>query len=350
MSCCINIDLGRLSNNLLLLKNGAKDKLVCAVVKADAYGHGAKKVSKTIENKVDYFAVANALEGVELRKVGINKPILVLSADDNDSLICVKFDLTIGVGTLLQALKLKNLFIKENKSCPIHIQIDTGMHRLGFSNTCDVKRVIELFDKNIVTGVYSHIYSQKSYSAQIERFKEFEQLVKSYNSHAISHLSSTFYASNSYGDMIRAGLCLYGYPREKFLPVMSFESVVLNVIDLDSFDNCGYEGLFINGKKPQKIAIIQGGYADGISRDRRTRTGVLFKGELLPIIAVCMDSVTVLASNVDISRGDIVKFVGESDSFEYYFDEIARQVGTIEYELMTSIGKRVRRNYIDIKN
>lgn len=347
MSLSAYIDLSRLSNNLELLKNGAKDKMICAVVKANAYGHGAVKVCKRIENGVDYFAVASEEEGSVLRLNGITKPILVLCPSDENISLCVKRDLTIGVGSTYQAREVRNVFDKLGGSCPIHIQIDSGMNRFGFSNVLDVKKALSIFDGLCVNGVYSHVYSSDSYFNQIDRFKSFEYYVKERFCGVISHISSSFYADKPYGDMIRTGLSLYGYPKDKFQPVMSISSEVLAVKKVCSGQICGYDGIFVCDGIEHKIAIIKGGYADGISRNMRKLSGVLHNGRILPIIAVCMDSVCVLADNTNLTRGDKVVFVGESNSVKYYFDDIAKQIGAIPYELMTNISSRVRREYID---
>lgn len=350
MSFSIEVDLNAFLYNVKVAKNDAKDKKICAVVKADAYGHGAKYVCRAIENQVDYFAVATASEGKNLRKYGIKKSILVLAPTDSDVCACIDYGLTLGVGSIEQVKRAVRVFNRKNKSCPIHIQIDSGMHRFGFCSVVELENAMKLLKDYTVNGVYSHVYSVESYQKQISRFIPFEQVVKTKFRDAISHISSTMYIGNSYGDMVRLGIGLYGYPREKFQPAMQICSEVLDVKQLPPLSTCGYDGIFLSGKTVQKIAIVKGGYADGILRNRRGLSGVLFDGEILPIIAVCMDSVIVKADNFDISRGDKVYFVGKSGELEYYFDEIARQVGTIPYELMTNLSKRARRKYVDIKS
>ena len=134
MSFSIEIDLNAILNNVKVAKNDAKDKKICAVVKANAYGHGAKRVCRAIYDEVDYFAVATAREGALLKKQGVNKPILVLFPTDSDTNICINYGLTIGVGSIEQVKKVVKLFDRYQKSCPLHIQIDSGMHRFGFSS------------------------------------------------------------------------------------------------------------------------------------------------------------------------------------------------------------------------
>ena len=350
MSFSIEIDLNAILNNVKVAKNDAKDKKICAVVKANAYGHGAKRVCRAIYDEVDYFAVATAREGALLKKQGVNKPILVLFPTDSDTNICINYGLAIGVGSIEQVKKVVKLFDRYQKSCPVHIQIDSGMHRFGFSSIDTVSKAMSLLKDCPVCGVYSHVYSMQSYNAQIDKFIPFERKVKSIFPSAISHLSSTSYIDKPYGDMVRLGLGLYGYPRQKFAPAMQISSEVLAVKELCPHEVCGYDGIYFSGNETQMIATIKGGYADGIHRRFRGRVGVLFKGEILPIIAVCMDSVIVKVGSQKICRGDKVYFVGKSDSTEYYFDDIARNIDTIPYEIMTNLSQRARRRYFGIKN
>lgn len=350
MSISIDVDVRRVLYNLELLRNDAKDKLICAVVKADAYGHGASEITKNLDPYVDYFAVATPDEGEELRSCGIVKPILILSFLESDAELCVKNNLTVGITDESQLDSIEAISNSLSIPASVHIQVDSGMHRFGVRS---VEQLVGLLDKvrgNVtVTGVYSHIYSTQSYLAQVAFFKKYEEIVKERFPLALSHISSSAYAQGGkcYGDMIRPGLSLYGYPREKFLPAMRIRSKVLNVLDLEQNSPSGYDGIFRSGTNGTRLAIIEGGYADGVLRSRRGVGSVLYKGELLRIVAVCMDSVAVDARNVDICRGDEVLFVGECCDVKYYFDDIAKETGTIPYELMTNTGKRARRYYVD---
>ncbi len=349
MSISIEVDLGCIRDNLGQLKIDAKDKFVCPVLKADAYGHGAVEVAKCIEDISDYFAVATAYEGVTLRRSGIKIPILVLSCSDEDNRACIGNDLTVGVGSLEQAFNLDRSCSKGEKA-KVHLQIDTGMQRLGFSDSSAIDEfLLSSFDRLDVLGVYTHIYSGLSRDKQIELFLPFEQKVKDKYACAISHTSSSSYSQDAYGDMIRPGLALYGYPRDRFKPAMNISSKVLEVKRIKGYTTCGYDGVYRCGKTGERIATVSGGYADGILRRYRGVTGVLFEGEILPIISVCMDSVSVLARDTAIRRGDTVYFIGKSENVEQYFDDVAKEVGTIPYEIMTNVSKRARRIYVDHK-
>lgn len=353
MSIRIYVDTRRILNNLELLREDAKEKLLCAVVKADAYGHGIIRVSKEVEPYVDYFAVAVPIEGKLLRSSGIKKPILVLSFLESDAELCVENDLTVGVTDEVQIKSLIAVSSKIQKVASVHVQVDSGMHRFGIKSTDKLVEMLDFAENKIfVTGIYSHVYSRDSYDTQISRFISFESILKERYPHAISHISSSAYIQNNigYGDMVRPGLALYGYPKGRYLPAMQIESEVLNVVDVEGNDVSGYDGIFKAGKSGSRLAIIEGGYADGILRNRRGTTSVLYRGQLLRIVSVCMDSVSVIADGIDIHRGDKVYFVGESNGVEYYFDDIAKEVGTIPYELMTNTSKRARRDYVDFKS
>ncbi len=351
MPISICVDTGRILSNLKLLRNDAKDKKICAVVKANAYGHGAIEVAETIEKHTDYFGVFNVEEGINLRKAGINKPILAFSFLESDAELCIKHSITAGISSIEQAEALTVISRKLSCDAYVHIQVDSGMGRFGVQDERSLVNLLNACNDLSVTGVYSHLYSRESYLSQIERFKTFENIVKGYYPSVISHISSSSAISEGdiYGDMIRPGLALYGYPRNKYLPAMKITGRVLNVSKIKPNETSGYDGIFRADKEGAEIAVVEGGYADGILRNRRGLSFVLYKGSFLPIVAVCMDSVFVFTKGVNIKRGDKVYFVGESEGIEYYFDDIARSVGTIPYELMTNTGKRARINYVDFK-
>ncbi len=351
MSISVNVDLGRILTNLKLVKVDAKDKLICSVVKANAYGHGSIEVAKALESESDYFAVANVEEGILLRQSGITKPILSFTCPFEGLESCINYDITVGISTPEQAIALLDVSQKLSKLVRVHVQIDSGMGRFGVRSTDELNKLLSIVNGLEIAGVYSHLYSQDSFSLQVERFKFFENIVKEKYPRAISHICATSAISSGkiYGDMVRPGIALYGYPSSKYLPSMTISSKVLALKKLEPNVCSGYEGIFKSGKNGATIAIIEGGYADGIFRNRRGVCSVLHNGEFLPIVSVCMDSVSVIASSTT-RVGDEVLLVGESEGVRYYFDDIAKQVGTIPYELMLNTGKRARINYFDFKN
>ena len=169
MSICVDVNLGRILTNLNIVRFDAKDKLICSVVKANAYGHGIVEVANSIETASDYFAVATVEEGVLLRKSGIKKPILSFCFTCESLLDCINYDITIGVCTLEQVSYLVDL----PKKPSIHIQIDTGMGRFGLNNEKELSLLLDKLDGISVTGVYSHLYSKESFYFQLERLKTY---------------------------------------------------------------------------------------------------------------------------------------------------------------------------------
>ena len=344
MGLDIRTDRERLLRNLKTLKEKAKNKLICAVVKANAYGHGANIVSSIVQNEVDYFAVATPCEGVELRKNGIKKPILLLSFKTEDADICVENDLTVSVFTMSQIMALEHSAKVYNKTPCAHLKIDTGMNRFGVKTLREAKQILATTKNVLVNGVYTHFYSAESIDKQTEKFLDFEKLVKEYNSLAISHLSATTAVLSGavYGDMVRLGIGLYGYPSSNLCPVMQVKSRILAIKELSKGEISGYNGVYSPNRKT-KIAIVDGGYADGVSRSFLGNVSVLCKGKMYKIVAVCMDSFIIEINDSNLSVGDEVLLIGESEGKSIDAECIAEAVNTIPYEIITSFGNLARR-------
>lgn len=344
MGLDIRTDRERLLRNLNTLKEKAKGKLICAVVKANAYGHGANNVSSVLQNEVDYFAVATAYEGAELRKCGIKKPILLLSFKNEDADICVENDLTVSVFSLTQISALDGSARKYNKTPRVHLKIDTGMNRFGVKTLFCAEEILANAKNLLIDGVYTHFYSANSIKKQTEKFIDFEKLVKEYNCCAISHLSATTAVLSGaiYGDMVRLGIGLYGYSYSKLFPVMQVKSRVLAIKKLSIGESSGYDGIYSPNRK-SIIAIIDGGYADGIFRSFIGKVSVLCKGKVYRIVAVCMDSFVIEVDDTNLSVGDEVVIIGESKGKHTDADYIAKAINTIPYEILTSFGNLKRR-------
>ncbi len=346
MGLRININEGKILRNLKILKEKAKGKRICAVVKANAYGHGANCVSKLLEKEVDYFAVATANEGVALRKNGIKNSILLLQYRPTDAKDCVAYDITPGISTVQDVKSLLYQSGKFSKETCVHLQIDSGMNRFGVKNTQELDEIFSILYPARVTGVYSHIFSENSIHKQIERFKFYERTVKSIYPDAVSHISATSSLSRGvvYGDMLRLGLCLYGYGMNGLSPVMTVSSKVLKIKKLAAGETAGYNGEFLAKSDDIKIAIVDGGYADGIFKRLSGKCKVLHKDKLFPIVAVCMDSFMIdVTGSDDVSEGDLVTIIGEGTVCKRYADVIAKEIGTIPYEIIATIGNLARR-------
>ena len=343
MGLSISIDEDCLHHNISVIRDRCKDKKFCAVVKANAYGHGVKQVARAIHDKVDYFAVATVGEGVFLRKIGIDIPILVLCFSQIDAYLGVDYELELGVSRIDQVRSLNRVKHTLQKTPKAHVQVNTGMNRFG-KNPEDISSLLECVDKVEICGVYSHIYSVQSIECQIARFMRAEQEVKDNFSHAISHISATdaVVSGVCYGDMVRVGIGMYGYPTTHFKPVMRVSARVLSLRLLQKEDTAGYNGVFTARRDNTLIGIIDGGYADGVFRHYLGKICVLYRDKTFPIVGVCMDTVIVDFSGSEVSIGDIVHYIGSVDNACQYADDLALCAGTIPYEILTGFGNLVR--------
>ena len=322
----IRLDIDRLRANIKHFSKGYS--LRCLVVKANAYGHGYQ-IAKYVEDEVDYFAVATSREGVVLRDIGVQRPILVLSYQSRDCDMVVDRHLTPIVYSHSHLDGLP-------KGSPVHIKLDTGMHRYGL-NTSELSRYVDECIRRglVVEGICSHIYSDSSAKWQSDLFFDACRGVQDRCGNVIKHIAST-HSSWVGGDMLRLGIGAYTQS-----PVMSVGMEILNVVRVDKGHVAGYDGVF-EAKRDSLIAIASGGYADGVRRIEIGRGWVSYKGRRLDIVGVCMDCILIDATDTDILVGEEVCYLGDVK-----IDEIASRQGTIPYEILTSFGARVTRRYYE---
>ena len=370
--CWAEIDLDVLKNNLDVIKNhvGNKTKLI-AVVKADAYGHGAVAISEFCEEYgVDCFAVACESEGIELRKAGIKKPILLLSYVSSQSIPdIVKYDLTTTVYDYEYADKLNEYLVSQNKSAKVHIKLDTGMSRLGF-NTDDIDMAAEEIEKiyklsNIkIEGIYTHYADSDNIDTQFcnEQFERYtkviDRLCKMGINIPIKHTCNSagvMAHKEKYLDAVRCGIMLYGYYPEDFLkesmpglkPVLSWKARLsqIKVVNEDITVSYGRVGSL---KKGSKTGVVSVGYADGYSRGLSDSFYVLINGKKAPVIGrVCMDQLIVDLSHIEgVKKEDVVTLIGEENNEKISADDMAKKLDTISYEVLCNVSKRVERVYI----
>ena len=372
------INLANLTYNLKTLQKHLlhQPSSLMGIVKADAYGHGAIPVAKTLfNNGVKSFGVAICEEGIELRQGGIHAPILVMGFTPDQLLTEVVYhDLTQTVFHKDGATALASCAARVNKRAAIHIKIDTGMSRLGFlpslesiETICNIAAIPHLE----VTGIYTHLATSDAINndfmfEQLERFKwvtnEIEKRgvtipVKHIaNSGAFSHMTATKTDSykDFYQDHVRLGIMMYGYPPSlemastcaplNLKPVMRLISRVSMVKNLPANVGISYGHLY-KTKKESTIAVLPIGYADGYPRRLSNGGKVLINGKLAPIAgAICMDQCMVDVTGIDnISPGDPVIMMGEAGICA---DNLAEIVGTISYEILCGVGKRMPRVYV----
>lgn len=354
------IDLDAIAHNYRHAKSKTASQVIC-VIKADAYGHGAVKVARRLEEEgCSFFAVSSIEEALELRENGITSSILVLgyilpsriceAVENNISFACASYDFAKEVCGLEFS----------GKKARIHIKLNSGMNRTGFG-ICggfgeDFRQSLELISKNeniIVEGVFSHFAvaecDEEFSSLQADRVLEAVKLVKEYGIRPeIIHVCNSAGTENypeMHFDAIRLGIHLYGYESNDkgFLPAMDFFTRIVDIHTLHEGDGVSY-GLDYVAEKDTTIAVVGAGYADGVLRCLSGGKGCMLVGGVrCPIIGrVCMDMTMIDISGVpDAKVGDVVTIWGK----DLPCSEQAKNAGTISYELLCDIFPRVKRIY-----
>lgn len=363
------INLDNIANNVREVKKRVGENTkVLAVVKADAYGHGAVEVSKVaLYNGADWLGVATCEEGIQLRKHSIFVPVLLLGytpAARVDEVILN--GLTQTVFSYDMALDFSDAAVKLKKSVDVHIKIDTGMGRIGFlPNEENLRRICEISKlPNInITGIYTHFATadeeDKSFTInQYERFMYMaENTEKMLGRKIIKHTANSgaiIDLPEFKLDMVREGIILYGlYPSDKvlkninILPCMTIRSNVSYVKEMPEGASIGYGRTFFT-KRKSYIATIPVGYADGYARAMSNSAFVIINGKKAPVVGnVCMDQFMADVTDIgDVKTGDSVILMGEENGIKISADDIAKIQKTISYEVLCSVGKRVPRVYI----
>jgi alanine racemase len=361
------VDLGALAYNYRQLRQLIPPAVkVLAVVKADAYGHGAVPVSKKLEElNTDFLGVATVREGLELRNGGITKPILVLSGIYEEEVEeVIAYRLTPMIYRLGIAAALSAAATKRGRKIPVHIKVDTGMGRIGVlaeEAPVFVGRVRQL-ENLVIEGIASHFATANEEDAtfaaeQLERFSRTIEEVKRLdidppfchiaNSAALVNLPAAHFT------MVRPGIMLYGsYPslalkaRISLRHAMSWKSCIADLKKVPAGYPISYGRTFVT-QRPSCIAAIPVGYADGYNRLLSNRGEVLIRGRRAPVVGrVCMDWTMVDVTAIPgVEVGDEVVLMGSQSGEEITPEEIGEWIGTISYEVLCSIGKRVQRTY-----
>ncbi|WP_395063510.1 bifunctional UDP-N-acetylmuramoyl-tripeptide:D-alanyl-D-alanine ligase/alanine racemase [Flavobacterium sp.] len=365
----LEINLNAISHNLNFYKSKlnpdpslgelAKQTKLMVMVKAFGYGNGGFEVAKLLSHhKVDYLGVAFADEGISLKNAGIDLPIMVLNPENTSFSAIIQHQLEpeiYSIKGLTAFLKIAEQ--KKLKNFPIHIKLDTGMHRLGFEEENIDELIAKLKDNKTVAvkSILSHLATSDDIKfidftlSQIKLFEELSsKLMSELGINPIRHILNTSGISNfqqAQYDMVRLGIGLYGVSNDdeeqKALEnVGTLKSIVSQIRIIEAGESVGYGRRFI-AEKQTKIATIPIGYADGISRHWGNGVGyVVIKNKKAPIVgSVCMDMLMVDISDIDCKEGTEVIIFGENPTVTF----MAKQLGTIPYEIMTSISQRVKR-------
>lgn len=369
------ISLDAITHNFNEIKDkiGGKSK-ICCVIKADGYGHGAVLLSHIYEELgADFFAVSNIDEGIEIRNSGCKLPIVILGYTPvADVTRLSEYNISQAVFSLEYAKALSLECTKHNCSCKIHIKIDTGMSRIGFMcqqfprDDYSAKEIYQACNlPNLeLEGLFTHFcvsdeakegreFTQKQYKNFIYVKNELEKcgleikIAHCSNSGAIEDYSDT------YCDMVRAGIILYGlspsgklFGKLDLIPAMTLKTTVAYVKELKKGADISY-GRTFTAQHDMKIATVPIGYADGYIRQNAKDGYMLVNGKKAKIVGrICMDQTMLDVTDIeDVKTGDEVIVFGTGENGEPTADLIAKNTDTINYEVVCLVGKRVPRIY-----
>lgn len=363
------IDLTAIKSNFEALKGLlAPETKTMAVIKANAYGHGAVRVAKALENKSDYFAVADIEEAVELRESGIKNPIMILSYTSPCQYnTLISNNLIPTVYSLEDAKKLSEAACSLEKKAVIHIAVDTGMNRIGFSDckeSANIIRQISEFKNVEIEGIFTHFAcaddkDKTSALLQKKRFDDFIALLESKGINIpIKHCcnSAAIIDFDRHYDMVRIGISLYGlYPSDEVMknkinlkPAMEVVSHIVHIKEVEAGEGIGYGHTYVTAEK-RKIATVCIGYADGFSRAFSNKGYVLINGKKAPITGrVCMDLIMVDITGIDgVSVGDMAVIMGTSGELQITAEELGEMCGSFNYEIICTFMPRIVRVYYE---
>jgi alanine racemase len=356
----LEINLNAISHNLTFYKSKLDPKTkIMVMVKAFGYGNGGFEIAKLLEHhKVDYLGVAFADEGISLKNAGIRVPIMVLNPETTSFAAIIQHQLEPEIYSV-KGLKafLKIAEQKKLKHFPIHIKIDTGMHRLGFEghNLEDLIQILKGNETVQIKSVLSHMATSDDLNhdafskSQIALFEKLSTKIQTeLNIKPIRHILNTSGITNypeAQYDMVRLGIGLYGISNDEeeqkeLENVGTLKSVISQIRTIDKGESIGYGRRFI-ADRTTKVATIPIGYADGIRRSWGNGVGyVTINGKQAKIIgSICMDMLMVDVTDIDCKEGNTVIVFGENPTVPF----MAKQLNTIPYEILTSISQRVKR-------
>ena len=340
---------------------------VMAIIKADAYGHGAVPVAKALGSECPFFGVSSVAEAVELRRAGIDQPILLLGHTPMHCYeIVVQQNIRPAIFCMEDAEALSRVAVKLGKTAVFHFAVDTGMSRIGFQVTeeaADICGQIVKLPGLSVEGLFSHFATADETDltktrAQAARFAAFDKMLKDRGVHIpLRHLDNSAGIMNfgAHYEMTRAGIILYGlYPSgevDKALldlePAMSWHSRISHIKVLEPGRELSYGGTFVTDK-PTRVATVPAGYADGYRRSLSNRFYVLIHGKRAPILGrVCMDQFMVDVTHIpEATVGDGVVLMGTDGTERIAAEDIGAAANSFNYEQVCDLSRRVTRVYI----
>ena len=366
---CANISLDAIRDNIergrALLAPGTK---MMGVVKADAYGHGAVPVARAIEDLVDAYGVSMPEEGVELRKAGLSKPIIILGYTAPEvAELAIRYDITMAVFQSEIAERYNEIAKSLNKTAKVHIKLDTGMSRIGYlcreESLDDIEAIAKLSHVRI-DGMFTHFSKADELDKTFAKnqLKKYMEFVNALEARGITIPCK--HVCNSAGiidipegdlDMVRFGVTLYGmYPTDEVTrermpvtPAMEVKTHIAYIKTLPAGVGISYSGTYVT-EKETRVATLSVGYGDGYPRGLSNAGRVLIHGKTAKILGrVCMDQCMVDVTDIpEAKQGDIVTLLGKDGDDFISAEEIGATVGnSFHYEVVCDISKRVPRVY-----
>ena len=333
-------------DNILLFKQSFPLTKVCAIVKANAYGHGIKNVVNSIKDLVDYFGVADFFEAQKVRNLSA-KPVLILApVMDEQMEWCIKNCVSLSVSSVEYLKKIEKTAKRLHLSALVHLAVNSGMNRLGFSKKEKFEKTVEyLQGSNHLTlqGVYTHFHNSTdrvSTEIQYQKFCNIIACVKNKNIIIHASASNACLLDKKYAfDMVRLGLLMYGYcemPVKNLKPVMKITATILNIVPVKKGEYVGY-GKNYMASQNMCVACVSIGYADGYLRANSNKSRVIVNNQYANIVGnICMDLFLIDVTNISAKVGDEVIVLGEAIGKKITATEIAQNTNTLEYEILTN--------------
>ena len=361
----LRIDLDAIRDNFQAIREKAGVP-VMAIVKADAYGHGAVQIARLLEENCAFFGVSSVSEALELRYAGLEKPILVLGHTPKELFpVALQQQIRPAIFCKEDAVALSQEATRSGITAPFHFAVDTGMSRIGFQATeesADICKQIASLPGLEAEGLFSHFATADcadltQAKAQVDRFEEFDRMLKARGvTVKMRHMDNSAGLMNfeKHYEMVRSGIVTYGlYPSDevdpgllKLRPALSWHSHISHIKTLEPGRAISYGGTFVT-EKPTVVATVPAGYADGYRRSLSGKFYVLIRGKKAPILGrVCMDQLMVDVTDIpDAKPGDSVTLIGKDGAEQITVEQIARAADSFNYEMICGISRRTPRQY-----
>ena len=362
----VTIDLDQITENFNLIRQRVGVD-VMAIVKADAYGHGAIQIARELQDRCAFFGVSSMLEALELRKAGIRTPILILGPIPTSSFAtAIQEGIRPAIFRYEDAQELSDTAVRLGVSAPCHLVVDTGMSRIGFQATeesADICAKIAKLPGIETEGLFSHFATADCKDLtraklQAERYDDFCRMVEDRGvTVKMRHMDNSAGILNfgKHYELVRAGIVMYGmYPSDEvdthalaLKPALEWSSRVTHVKTLEAGREISYGGTYVT-TAPTVVATVPVGYADGYMRALSGKFYVLIHGKKAPILGrICMDQMMVDVTDIpDVQVGDRVVLIGSDGQERISMEEISQAAGSFNYEFVCGISRRVPRFYV----